>query len=115
MWFPSLARSSIDAGDSGSSGLLLALRVVLVEPAADLLAEPARRDVLAQQRAWPVLVVAELAMQHLGDRQAGIQADQIGELERPHRVVEAEPHAGVDVGRRPQPFVEPVARLVEQR
>jgi len=38
-----------------------ALVVVLVEAAAGLLAEPAGGDVLAEQRARPVLVVAELA------------------------------------------------------
>src|SRR5262245_60373577 len=79
---------------SPDSGLLLALRIVLVEPAADLLAEPAGGDVLPEQRARPVLVVAELAVQHLGDRQAGVEPDQVGQLERTHRVVEPEPHAG---------------------
>src|ERR1041384_8065471 len=78
------------------SGLLLAVRVVLVEPAADLLAEPAGGDVLAQQRTRAVLVVAELAVTHLGDREARVEADQVRELERAHRMVEAELHAGVD-------------------
>src|SRR5947208_1091597 len=98
-----------------SALLRLALRVVLVEPAADLLAEPAGGDVLPEQRARPVLVVAELAVEDLGDREAGVEADQIGELERAHRVVEAELDAGVDVDRRAEALVEAVAGLVEQR
>src|ERR1043166_6499315 len=95
------------------SGLLLALRIVLVEPAADLLAEPAGSDVLPQQRTRPVLVIAELAVQHLGDRQAGIEPDQVRQLERPHRMIQPEPHAGIDVRGGAEPLVEPVARLVE--
>src|SRR5215831_664106 len=90
------------------SCLLLAGGVVLVEPAPDLLAEPAGGDVLAEQRARAILVVAELAVQHLGDREAGIEADEIGELERPHRVVQAELHAGIDVARGAEALVEAV-------
>src|SRR5882762_1385676 len=97
------------------SGLLLTGGVVLVEAAADLLAEPARGDVLAEQRARPVLVVAELAVEDLGDREARIEADQIGELERAHRMVEAELHAGVDVARGAQALVEAVAGFIEER
>src|ERR1041384_3008805 len=95
------------------SGLLLAVRVALVDPGAALLAEPAGGDVLAQQRTRAVLVVAELAVQHLGDREAGVEADQVGELERPHRMVSPAPHAGIDVRRGAQPLVEPAARLAE--
>src|SRR5262245_33345955 len=97
---------------SGSS-FLLPLWIVLVETAHHLLAEPARRDVLAQQRARPVLVVTELAMQHLGDREAGVEADQIGELERPHRMIEAELDTGIDIARGAQAFIEPIASFVE--
>src|SRR5512132_2130231 len=97
------------------SRLLLSLGVVLVEAAQRLATEPARSDVLAQQRTRPVLVVAELAMQHLGDRQARIEADQIGQLERTHRVIEAELDAGVDVRRGAEALVEAIASLVEQR
>ena len=42
---------------------------VVVEAAPALAPQPAGRDVLAQQRAGPVLAVAELAVQHLEDRQ----------------------------------------------
>src|ERR1044071_7895931 len=107
--------SAVVTRDDIASRLLLALRVVLVEPAGALLAQPAGGDVLAQQRARPVLVVAELAVQHLGDRQAGVEADQVGQLERAHRMVEPEADAGVDVGGRAEALVEPVAGLVEQR
>src|SRR3569623_296174 len=94
---------------------LLALRVVLVKAAQRLATEPAGRDVLAEQRTRTVLVVAELAMQHFGEREARIEADQIRELERAHRMVEAELHAGIDVVRGAVPLVEAVAGFIEER
>ena len=41
---------------------------------------------------------AEGAGQVVGDAEADVEADEIGELERPHRVAVAELHGGVDVG-----------------
>src|SRR3569623_494355 len=75
----------------------------------------ALRDVLVEQRTRTVLVVAELAMQHFGDREARIEADQIRELERAHRMVEAELHAGIDVVRGAEPLVEAVAGFIQER
>ena len=54
-------------------------------------------------------------MQHLGDRQAGVQADVIGEFEWAHRVIQAELDASIDVRRRAEVFVQREARFVEQR
>ncbi len=54
-------------------------------------------------------------MQHLGDREHRVEADQVSELERAERVVQAEARAGVDVGRAPEPFVEREAGLVQER
>ena len=42
----------------------------------------------------------ELALEILGDLQADVEADEIGESQRSHRVAVAELHRGVDVGRR---------------
>jgi hypothetical protein len=54
-------------------------------------------------------------MQHLHDRQAGVEADEIGELQRAHRVVGAELHGGVDGIDRADAFVKRVDRLVDHR
>src|SRR3569623_985884 len=48
-------------------------------------------------------------------REAGIEAEQIRELERAHRRVEAELHAGIDVVRGAEPLVEAVAGFIEER
>src|SRR5512134_110759 len=70
------------------------LAPVVVEAALGLAAEPARLDVLHEQRAGPVLGIGEPLVQHLHYGEAGIQADEIGELERPHGMVGAELHRG---------------------
>src|SRR5207237_1707244 len=69
---------------------------VIVEALARLAAEVAGRHVVAQQRARPILVLAEARVQALEDRQTGIEPDQVGERERAHRLVGAELHAAVD-------------------
>lgn len=52
-------------------------------------------------------------MQHVHDGKAGIEADEIGKLQRSHRVVRAELHALVDIDDRTNPFIKRVNRLVE--
>ena len=54
-------------------------------------------------------------MQDLHDREAGVEPDEIGEFERPHRVVGAEPHGGVDRLDIADAFIERVNRLVDHR
>ena len=44
-----------------------------------------------------------------------IEADEVGELERAHRVVEPDPRPGVDVLGRPDAFLEGAHRLGEER
>ena len=44
-----------------------------------------------------------------------VEADEVGELERPHRVVEADPRAGIDVLGRADPLLERPHRLGEER
>src|SRR6478752_9608301 len=88
---------------------------VLVEAAARLAPQPAGLDVAAQQWAWAVLVVPEPVVQHLHDRQAGVQADQVGQRERAHRVVHAQPHYGVDRLAVAHALHQAVDRLVDHR
>src|SRR5438445_3865543 len=73
-----------------------ALAGIVVEAALDLLADPAGLDVLHQERARPVFGIRQALVQHLHHRETGIEADEIGELERAHRMVGAELPAGVD-------------------
>src|SRR6267143_5629286 len=67
-----------------------------MEPPAALAAQAARRDHRAQQRAGPVLVVAQVAVQHLEGRETDIEPDQVGERERTLRVIHPQLHHGVD-------------------
>src|ERR1700730_13226580 len=69
---------------------------VIVEAAPDLAAEPAGLDVFHQQGTGPVLRIGETLVQHLHHREADIEADEIGQLERSHRMVGAEPHRRID-------------------
>src|SRR4029453_4970308 len=58
------------------------LGAVVVDPAADLLAQPAGLDVLHQQRRGAELL-AQRAVQVLENRQAGGEADQIDQPRTP--------------------------------
>src|SRR5216683_7377361 len=73
-----------------------ALAGIVVEAALDLAADPTGFDVLDQERARPIFRIGQALVQHLHHRQAGIEADEVGELERAHRMVGPELHAGVD-------------------
>jgi hypothetical protein len=73
------------------SGRHRLLAAVIVKTALRLAAEPAGLDVFHQQRARPVFRIRQALVQHLHDRQAGVQADEVGKLERSHRMVRAEP------------------------
>jgi hypothetical protein len=91
------------------------LAAVVVEAATGLAAQPAGLDIFHQQRAGPVLGIGQAVMQHLHDRQAGVEADEIGQLQRPHRVVGAELHGGVDRLDRADALIKRVDRLVDHR
>ena len=52
-----------------------------MEPATGLPAKPASRDEAPQQRAGPVLGVAEVAVEDLHDGEAGVEANGVGEGE----------------------------------
>ncbi len=68
-----------------------------VEALARLLAEVAGFDELEEHLRRAELVAAEAVVEHAHDAEADVEADEVGELERPHRVVEPDPGAGVDV------------------
>src|SRR5215510_11038408 len=53
------------------------LGAVVVEAALDLAAEPAGLDVLHQERAGAILAVGQPLIEHLHDREAGVEADEI--------------------------------------
>src|SRR5262245_45223187 len=72
------------------------LAAIIVEAALGLAAQPARLDVFNQQRAWSIFRIGQPLVQYLHDGQAGVEADEIGKLERAHWMVRAEPHRGVD-------------------
>src|SRR5512143_1467472 len=82
--------SSVSSGDIGSG-------LVGVEAPASLLAEVTRFDVLAQQRAGTVLGIAEVLLEDAQDLEAGVEADQVREGQRAHRMLRAEGHDRVDV------------------
>src|SRR6266853_465356 len=50
----------------------------VIKAAAGLAAEPAGLDVFDQQRAGPVLAVGQTLVEHLHDREAGVETDEIG-------------------------------------
>src|SRR6266853_1773297 len=91
-WTPDQQRSTSCCAASGEREGASARRdrlvaAIVVKAALGLAAEPAGLDVFYQQRTRPVLGVRETLMQDLHDRQTGIEADEIGEFERPHRMV----------------------------
>src|SRR5205823_49306 len=56
------------------------LAAVVVEAALRLAAEPTGLDVFHQQRAGPILGIGQTLVEHLHDGEAGVEADEVGEL-----------------------------------
>src|SRR5262249_36620841 len=75
---------------------LLRVSCVLVEAAPGLTAEPAGVDHLGEERARPVPRIAESVVEDAQDRQARVEADEVGQRQGPHRVVHPELHDLVD-------------------
>src|SRR5690349_3038413 len=86
-----------------------------IESTSALPPQPPRRDHLPQQRRRPVLVVTQIALQHLQDRETHVQADQVGERERPQRMVHAQLHHRVHGFRRRHTFHYAEDGLVDHR
>src|SRR5438477_11908414 len=63
--------------------------LAIVKPAPGFAAEPPGFDVFYEERAGAVLAVGEPLIQHLHDREARIEPDEIGQFQRSHRVVGA--------------------------
>ncbi len=84
-------------------------------PAPDL--RPSRPAATCSRRSGQrrVARLAEPALEHLHDRDAGVEPDQVGERERAERVAEAEPGDGVDRLGLGDPGRERVDRLVDER
>ena len=59
--------------------------------------------------------VRQPLVQHLHDREAGVEPDEIGEFQRTHRMMGAEPHRRVDRLDVADAFIERVDRLVDHR
>src|ERR1700733_4056697 len=68
------------------------IAAIVVETALGFAPQPAGLDVLHEQRARAVFGIGQALMQNLHDRQACIETDEIGELQRPHRMMGAKLH-----------------------
>src|SRR5216683_6909577 len=92
-----------------------AIFVVAVKAAHSLASEVTGVDVLLEQRAGPVLIVAQDLMHDLHDREAGIKADEIRQLERPHRLIGAQLHRSINVGDTADSLIERIDRFIDHR
>src|SRR5215203_745945 len=72
---------------------------VRVEAAPGLLAQMPRLDQVHEHLRRRVVLRADAVVQDLHDVEADVEADEVGQLERAHRVVEPDLRAGVDVVR----------------
>src|SRR5690242_16626770 len=70
--------------------------LIAVESPTGFAAVPAGGHVLLEQGARPVLRIAEAFVQHVHNCKACVQADEVGKLQRAHRMIHAELHHGVD-------------------
>src|SRR6478672_12969352 len=91
------ARTSTLAPRSWPSrpGLAIRTRIgwvsaVDIKSLARLSAQLTGRDHTLEEDCRPVFILAEIAMQYLDDVQHDVQADQVGERQRPHRMIRAE-------------------------
>src|SRR6516162_4602645 len=94
------------------NGLLAA---IIVETALGLATEPAGLDIFHEQRTRPVFGIGQSLMQDLHDRQAGVETDEIGKLERTHRMVRAEFHGRIDCFDVPYTLVKGIDFFVDHR
>src|SRR5688572_14430412 len=70
--------------------------LVFIDSLADLAPEPPGLDVLREQRTRPVLL-PQAPVQVFEDAEARVQADEVHELEGPHRVIQTELQRLVDI------------------
>src|SRR6266853_2130967 len=86
-----------------------------IEPHAGFSAEPPRRDHLLEQPGGPVLGIGKAFDHHLENREADVEPDEIGERQRPERMLHAERHHLIDRFRRGDAFLHAQDRLVDHR
>src|SRR5712671_3643146 len=65
----------------------LALSGITVKSSPRFPSEPSRRNHFSQQWARAILRIAETAVKYLENIYAGIEANEIGKLERAHRMI----------------------------
>src|SRR5579864_4073569 len=80
-------RETADCG-AGTSGMAGPSTGISIEPAARFAPQPARIHHSDEQRTGPVLGIAQAVVQHAHDVQANVQADEVGQGERTHGVVQ---------------------------
>src|SRR5882672_6869273 len=86
-----------------------------IEPLPRFSAELSFGDHFLEQRRRPVFLLVEPVLQHLHDREAHIEADQIGERQRSERVIHAELHHLIDRFGRGDALVHAEDRFVDHR
>ena len=84
-------------------------------PLARLLPEVALLDEVHEHLRRRELRLPEAVLEHPHDAEADVEADEVGELERPHRVVEADLAPRVDVLGGAEALLVGVHRLREER
>src|SRR5438093_215041 len=86
-----------------------------IEPPPRFSAELSFGDHFLEQRRRPILVRVEPVLQHLHDREAHVEADQVGECQGTERVIHAELHHLIDRLRRRDALVHTEDRFVDHR
>src|SRR5258706_1323093 len=86
-----------------------------IKPHARFSAEPPRRDHLLEQPGRTVLRIGKTFDHHVENREADVEPDQIGERQRPERMLHAERHHLIDRLSRGDPFLHAQDRLVDHR
>src|SRR3546814_2707143 len=80
-----------------------------------LFADPARIDILDEQRRGAEFGVAGAAVEHANDFETGVEPDEVGERDRTHRMVEAQTATRVDILHRCDALAEREDGFVDHR
>src|SRR6266550_1064684 len=78
-------------------------------------AEPSGSHVFLQQGASAILRIAEPFLQYVHDIHANVEANEICQLQRPHRMIHPQLHYRVDGFRRGYTFHHAISRLIDER
>src|SRR2546429_4188103 len=87
----------------------------VVEPLSRLLSQLPLRHLVAQDLGWLEATVFERLEEMVRDREPHVEAHEVGELERAHRMVVSELHRLVDVLRRGDTLLEHAHRFEPER